>query len=128
MAMTYTWAIKGLTKTTDGGFEDAIIGTRWECTGTDEDGVSASFVGATPFNLNSVDPDNFTPYNQLTEEQVLTWIKSYVSGSSNTNYFDHIAQRIDKQIKDKKGVVVNIDNIDLPWAPTSGSNSGSIVR
>jgi hypothetical protein len=128
MAITYTWAIKGLTKTTDSGFDDAIIGTRWECTGTDENGISGTFTGATPFSLNSVDPENFTPYNELTEEQVLSWIKSYVSGSSNTNYFDHIESRIKKAIDDKKGIVVTIDNNDLPWAPTSGSNSGSIVR
>ena len=37
-------------------------------------------------------------------------------------------ERIKKAIGDKKGVVVSVDNIDLPWLPTSGSNSGSIVR
>jgi hypothetical protein len=128
MAITYTWAIKGLTKTTDGGFDDAIIGTRWECTGTDADGVTGTFTGATPFNLASADPNNYIPYNELTETQVLGWIKSSVSGSSNTSYFDHIESRIKKAIDDKKGVVVSVDNIDLPWLPTSGSNSGSIVR
>ena len=127
MAINYTWTIKSLSKTTGNGLDDVIVGTRWECTGTDDtDNVSGTFVGATPFKLDSVDPENFTPYNELTQEQVLGWIKNYVSGSANTSYWDHISQRIQKAIDDKRGVVKNIDEFDLPWAPTSGSVSGSL--
>ena len=32
------------------------------------------------------------------------------------------------KIGEMKKVIVSVDNIDLPWLPTSGSNSGSIVR
>ncbi len=127
MAINYTWTIKSLSKTTSNDLEDVIVGTRWECTGTDDaDGVSGTFVGATPFSLNSVDPENFVEYSSLTEEQVLGWIKSYVSGSTPTNYWPHISERIQKAINDKRGLIRNVDEIDLPWAPTSGSNSGSL--
>jgi hypothetical protein len=127
MAINYTWTIKSLSKTTSNNLEDVIVGTRWECTGTDDsDNVSGTFVGATPFSLNSVDPDNFVEYSSLTEEQVLGWIKNHVSGSTPTNYWPHISERIQKAINDKREVVRNVDTIDLPWAPTSGSNSGSL--
>lgn len=127
MAITYTWQIKALSKTSGNGLDDVIVGTRWECTGTDDsDNISGTFVGATPFKLASVDPENFVEYSQLTEEQVLGWIKNYVSGSANTSYWDHIVERIQKEFDKKRQTVKNIDEFDLPWAPTSGSNSGSL--
>ncbi len=127
MAINYTWKITALSKTSGNGLNDVIIGTRWECTGTDtSDDVSGKFIGATPFKLNSVDPENFVEYSQLTEEQVLGWIKTTVSGSANTSYWDHISERIQKDIDRQRNVVQNVDNFDLPWSPTSGSNSGSL--
>ena len=127
MAINYTWAIKALSKTNGNDLNDVIVGTRWEVTGTDtSDDVSGTFVGATPFTINSVDPENFVEYSQLTEDTVIDWIKNTVSGS-NGGYWDHITERIQKQIADKRGVVKNVDVFDLPWAPTSGSNSGSIA-
>lgn len=126
MAVTYTWAVKALSKTSGNGLEDVIIGTRWECVGTDDvDNISGAFIGATPFKLDSVDPDNFVEYSSLTQEQVLGWIKHYVSGSSTTSYWDHVTERIQKDINNKRGVIRNIDEFDLPWSPTSGSISGS---
>lgn len=127
MAINYTWTIKSLSKTSGNGLDDVIVGTRWECTGTDEsDNVSGTFVGATPFKIDSVDPENFVEYSQLTEEQVLGWIKNYVSGSSVTNYWAHVTERIQKSINDKRGIVKSVDEFDLPWSSTSGSISGSL--
>ena len=106
MAINYTWKITALSKTSGNGLNDVIIGTRWECTGTDTaDDVSGKFIGATPFKLNSVDPENFVEYSQLTEEQVLGWIKTTVSGSANTSYWDHISERIQKDIDSLAQVV-----------------------
>ena len=107
--------------------ENVIIGTRWECIGTDSDGATGTFVGATPFSLNSVNPESFVDYSSLTEDTVLGWIKNHVSGSGPTNYWPHISERIQKAIEASKGVVQDVNEIDLPWSPVSGSNSGSIV-
>jgi hypothetical protein len=125
MAINYTWAIKALSKTSGNGLNDVIVGTRWECVGTDDDGITGTFTGATPFTINSVNPENFVEYSELTEETVLGWIKHSVSGSSS-GYFEHISERIQKSINEKKGVITNIDEFNLPWSPTSGSNSGSL--
>lgn len=127
MAINYTWKITSLKKSNNGDLENVIIGTRWECTGTDSDGVTGTFVGATPFSLNSVNPENFVEYSSLTEDVVLDWIKNTVSGSGPTNYWPHISERISKAIETTKGVVQDVNEIDLPWSPVSGSNSGSLV-
>jgi hypothetical protein len=118
MALTYTWNLTGLTKSTPStlGVENVIIGTRWQVTGTDEDGNTGTFSGATPLNLETVDLDNFTPYEELTESQVLGWIQEIVSGSAVTNYWGHISERIEEQISQTRDRIVAVDN-DFPWAP-----------
>jgi hypothetical protein len=131
MALTYEWKITQIKKTTNDSVDNAIIGTRWEVKGIDANGNDGLFTGATPFTLDQIDPDNFVPYNELTEEMVLSWIKEYVSGSNRvTNYWDHISDRINKQIEEKTSIISNVEAVNLPWAPTSGSltdDSGSAI-
>jgi hypothetical protein len=119
--MEYTWKITQLTKQNSGDIDNVIVGTRWEVTGRDEDGYEGTFTGATPFQLNTVDINSFTPYEALTESQVLGWIQTSVS-SSATGYWDHISERINKAIETDKNIRIAVDSNDLPWAPTSGSN------
>jgi hypothetical protein len=119
--MEYTWKITQLTKTNNNDIDNIIVGTRWTVTGTDSDGYEGTFTGATPFELNTVDPDNFTPYEQLNEAQVLLWIQNKVSGSAPTSYWDHISERINKAIEVEKNIKVSVDSKDLPWSPVSGS-------
>ena len=122
MALTYEWKLEGLKKQNSDDLDNVIIGTRCKVTGTDEDGVHGSFIGATPFKLDEVDTNNFTPYESLTEQQVLTWIKNTVSGSnSSTNYWDHINERITQEIYSKRYAITEVSENSLPWA--SGSNS-----
>lgn len=126
MGLTYTWKLEGLKKQNSNDFDNVIIGTRWKVTGTDEDGVHGSFIGATPFDLSTVDPNNFTPYESLTEEQVLTWVKNTVSGSnSSTNYFGHIKERIESEIYNKRYAVQDVNDLDLPWQSGSATPNPS---
>lgn len=116
MALTYTWKIKSLKKQDDPSAElnDIIVQTYWECTGTDASGNSGTFSGATPFEPDQVDPDDFTSYEDLTEEQVLGWIKSLVDG--NTGYKTHIDEQIQKQIDAIIRPMVEVSADGLPWA------------
>jgi hypothetical protein len=131
MALTYEWKITQIKKTTNNSVDNAIIGTRWEVKGTDADGNEGTFAGATPFTLDQINPDNFVPYNELTEEIVLGWIKGYVSGSNRvTNYWDHVSKKINDQLEEKTSVINNVEVANLPWSPISGSaeaNSGSLL-
>lgn len=115
-AQTFEWKIKGIRKVDTEGMEGVIIGTQWICKGIDENGYSGSFAGATPFKLAEMDENNFIPYSELTEETVLNWIKNSVSGSGPKNYWDHISERINKEIRDTVSPVVKLEGVDLPWA------------
>lgn len=122
MALTYTWKIKSLKKQDDPSAElnDIIVQTYWECTGTNEDDNSGTFNGATPFEPDRVDPENFTSYEDLTEAQVLGWIQAEVN--RNPNYKAHIDEQIQKQIDAIVRPMVEVNTDALPWAPP-GSNT-----
>lgn len=111
MSLTYTWKLKSLKKTNTAEFEDVIVQTYWECTGTDADGDSGTFHGATPFPAQDVNGDGFIDYKDLTEEVVLDWIKAQVVGG----YKDHVDSQILKQIEATKNPVVEVSEGNLPW-------------
>jgi hypothetical protein len=121
MALTYEWKLIGLKKQNSENFSDVIVGTTWKLTGTDEDGNSGVFNGATPFHIQDLNGDGFVDYRDLTEELVLDWVQNHVSGSSPSNYMTHINQQIQKQIDYVKYARIEVNEIDLPWSPTSGS-------
>jgi hypothetical protein len=114
MDLTYTWEIIGIGKRNSGPIENAIVQTNWKVTGTNSDNFSGSFIGATPFDLNTVDPNNFIPYEDLTEEIVLSWIQNLVE--NDRVYKDHINRVIMKEIDSKSNPVTQV--IDgFPWKP-----------
>jgi hypothetical protein len=123
MGYTYEWKVTGVKKVNSENIDEAIIGTQWKVVCTDEDGNTGEFVGATPFDLNSINTGSFTAYADLNEEQVLGWIKTVVSGSNKmTNYWGHIQGQMDKQINKSKLSFTEVSDISLPWSPTSGSS------
>ena len=127
MTLTYTWKIKSLKKQDDPSAEldDIIVQTYWECTGTDENGNSGTFHGATPFEPDRVDPENFTSYEDLTETQVLSWIQAVVNGGVGTtgNYKEHIDQQIQKQIDAIVKPMIEVNTDALPWAEPNANST-----
>ena len=121
MGLTYDWKLVSLRKQNTETVSDVIVGTQWKLTGTDEDGYSGVFNGATPFEVQDLNADGFVDYRDLTEELVLGWIKNQVSGSTPANYMNHINQQINRQIEHTKYVNMDVQERDLPWSPTSGS-------
>lgn len=122
MALTYEWKIKSLKKQDDPSTQltDIIVQTYWECTGTDESGNSGTFNGATPFNPDQIDPQNFTTYENLTEAQVLGWIQDVVN--NNPGYKTHIDEVIQKQIDAIVRPMVEVSGDNLPWSePTANT-------
>ena len=85
MSMTYTWKVTAM-KVEDQINEfgqtlpNSVIQTYWEKTGTDADGNTGTFAGATPFTAAHQPEEDFTPFDQLTENQVLGWIQAVVVG------------------------------------------------
>ena len=122
MGFTYEWKLMSLKKQNTQDLSDVIVGTQWKVTGTDEDGYSGVFNGATPFEVRDLNGDGFVDYRDLTEELVLGWIKNQVSGSTPANYMKHINQQIQRQIEHTKSLTTDVSENDLPWSPTSGSS------
>ena len=112
MALTYAWKLTGLKKGNTESAQDVVIGTRWELTGTDEDGNSGTFSGATPFKLENVEFHNFVPYENLDQDTVIGWIQAEVVGG----YKDHVEQKILAQIKAVKNEIKDVQATDFPWA------------
>lgn len=120
MSITYTWEITGLKTTSVGNTESVIVQTYWKKIGTDENGNTGSFNGATPFTTDSTDNVGpFIPFSELTEENVLDWIKSVVIGE----YAKHIDEQILSQINDKINPIVESH---LPWNKVGETSGPSI--
>lgn len=110
MNIAFTWAVTGLKTRTEGDNQDAVVQTYWKKIGTDENGHTGEFIGATPFTSVNVPAGEFVPFAQLTEEMVLSWIKAVVVGS----YEEHVNGVISKQIADKASPITDTP---MPWAP-----------
>lgn len=101
MALIYTWKITGVKKTPDG----TVVQTYWTKTGTDENGNVGTFSGATPFSGNP-SQEGYIAFESLTEETVLGWIQSVVTGGYEEHVNNQIQKHIDQQI---------IVDADMPW-------------
>lgn len=111
--MEYTWAITGIKKGDVGELSDVVLHVRWTLTGTDTEGHSGTFQGATPLTPPAEGQEGFTAFEELTEAKVIEWIQAVVVGS----YKEHIDAQIAKQIAAVKTPVTEVAAEALPWAP-----------
>jgi len=118
--MNYTWKLTSLKRKNTDVAENIVVQTFWKKIGTDADGNVGEFSGATPFDLSSVDLDNFVSYEDLTEEMVLGWIQSVVVGS----YEEHVNGKIAEQIEAIVSPVVSVTG-GFPWQPEDEVTEGS---
>ena len=111
----YTWKLTGLQKKNNLalGLTNVIVQTYWDCIGTDKNGDSGKFIGATSFNLSEVDPERFVDFDQLTESQILGWIKDHID--QNLVLKQMIDERISEQIEMLKNPVVDVPPDQFPW-------------
>jgi len=72
--MTTTWSIDWLQAATQeiNGFTEVVLSAGWRCTGVDGE-FSASAYGSVTFPQPE-EGGSYTPYADLTEEQVLGWV------------------------------------------------------
>ena len=102
--MTISWLIERLlVKPTEGTLTDVVITADWRCNGS-QDSYSGTCYGSCSFASPS---GNFTPYPDLTQDQVLDWC--YANGVDQKAIEANVTQQIDNQINPP--VVV----LPLPW-------------
>ena len=92
--ITYTWTLGPLAvNLADDGFTNVVYLVNWALTGTD--GVyNNQFYGS----VNVPPPSgSFTPYDDLTEEQVQGWVESALGAEQVASYKDALARQIELQ-------------------------------
>jgi len=121
--MNYTWKLRSLKRKDTQNLRNIIVQTYWEKIGTDENGNTGTFSGATPFELNTVDPENFVSYEDLTEEIILSWIQGVVIDG----YEEHVNLQIANQISDKVSPVTEVTS-GFPWEPPVVEENSTSTR
>lgn len=110
MATTYNWIISQLDcYPEEDGETDVVFIVHWRLEGTD--GEYAGSVYST--QSVTIDPDvPFTPYPDLTEEQVVGWVKDAMGEEQVAACEANVAKQIEDQINPP------VVSPPLPWATT----------
>jgi hypothetical protein len=104
--ITLSWIIERLlVKPTEGPNTDVVITADWRCNGS-QDQYSGTCYGSTSFAPPS---GSFTPYEDLTEQQVLDWC--FANGVDKTAIEANVTAQIENQINPP------IIAPPLPWLP-----------
>lgn len=108
MATEYTWVIAALDCYPEhDGHADVVVTAHWRLNGTDGE-HTAGVYGTQGFTLDEEVP--FTPFENLTKDQVVGWVKDALGEETVAAHEENIA----KQIADQANPPVV--NPPLPWA------------
>lgn len=124
MAITYSWVIKKLDTAEINGIQNVVSHIHFDYVGTDESGNTAFCQGAMPFELKTVsvplpdggvntinavfDPNNYTPFEGLTQEQVISWLEQNAPTGLISTFQNIISKKLQGQAQ--------VGRSDLPWA------------
>jgi len=104
--MTLSWIIERLlVKPIEGTLTDVVITADWRCNGT-QDQYSGTCYGSCSFQPPS---SEFTPYEDLTQSQVLGWC--YSNGVDQAAIEANVSMQIENQIDPP------VVTLPLPWVP-----------
>lgn len=107
MAISYTIVIRDALVTTQGDLTNVIKEVNIEITGKDGE---CQFSLPTTIQFGPANPEDFTPFNELTQEQLLSWIESQESLESVKA---HIALVVAKEVEK-----ASLEQKPLPWQIT----------
>ncbi len=104
--ITLSWIIERLlVRKVEGTYSDVVITADWRCNGS-QDQYSGTCYGSASF---APPTENFTPYDQLTQDQVLGWC--FANGVDKTAIEANVTLQIENQINPP------IIAPPLPWLP-----------
>ena len=101
MATTYTWSIQQMDRLTSDGF---VVTVHYNVSAVDGD-YSASTYGTVGYTEQP--GEQYVPYDQLTEQQVVGWVQESLGK-------DTVEASLDSQIEAQKNPV---QESGMPWAP-----------
>lgn len=92
MANTYTWVVNNMVSYPQSeGYTDVVFLVNWSCNGTDGT-YTGALSGATNVKLDPAAP--YTPYADLTEDQVVSWVKEAIGASQVNAIQNDVAAQI----------------------------------
>jgi hypothetical protein len=104
--ITINWIIERLlVRPTEGSLTDVVITADWRCNGT-QDQYSGTCYGSASF---APPTGSFTPYEDLTQEQVLGWC--FANGVDQAAIEANVSAQIENQINPP------VIAPPLPWVP-----------
>ena len=104
--ISIVWIIERLlVKPVEGSLTDVVITADWRCNGS-QDNYSGTCYGSASF---APPTENFTPYDQLTQDQVLGWC--FANGVDQSAIEANVTAQIQNQINPP------IIAPPLPWLP-----------
>lgn len=104
MAITYTWKINAVDcEVSKNDMANVVYGVHWSLFAQDEEGRMASIIGMQ--SVGDPDPENFTPFDELTEEMVVGWIE----GAMDINMLKENLTRQIEEIATPKRVTLQLN-------------------
>lgn len=107
MAATYTIKITAVRVTTEAALVDVVKAIEYTVTGTDS---GCTFTLHNTLQFTGADPEDFTPYADLTEPQMVSWIEQDATALEPIKA--HIAYVLEKEV-----AKAALESKPLPWAP-----------
>lgn len=112
--MEYTWKIDHISVKNAGDLKDAVYRVHWFKMGTDEEGNTGRFYGATEFDHSTLDPDAFVPFDEITEELMISWIQSKITPELDDHYNNLIAKDLEGRKNPERAVMAPWVTAPLP--------------
>lgn len=108
MDISYQWIAERLEAYPQkDGFADVVFSVFWRVNATDAAGHQATISGVQPVELDG--SADFTPYDKLTPEQVLGWVKDAMGPKGVADVQGYLSQQIANQVKPP------VASPALPW-------------
>ena len=114
MAITYSWKIRLLNRTTVYGLPDIISHVHFDYVGTDENSKTVTCQGTLPFELKPItiedkaanktitipavfNKDSYIPYDQIDDAVVISWLEAAVPQSLINTFQNYISKQLTDQ-------------------------------
>ena len=94
MATEFTWRVNGLMVENQGNLNNVAVMSNFQVSGVDGDQTASVQYSV---NLLPADAQNFTPYNNITEQQAIDWTKDALGEDRVNNMQQEVQDQIDKQ-------------------------------
>ena len=115
--LSYSWTIIGIATTnTYTSYTNVVTGVAWEITGNQlldiDQPISYSISGEIAIGFDPADPGTFIQFNDLSQAEVITWVKGYMGAQTVANLQAQIASAI----ASRTAVEYNTSQYQpLPW-------------